>query len=417
MKRSGATDPVRSAMRMWDTFRSVVRFRKFETDPVARRLRTALTVEDMRRIAKRRLPHGVFDYIDGGAEDERALANNSAAFGLIEFCPNVLRDVSEIDVSTTLLGKPVSMPLVLAPTGYTRLTHSQGELSVARAGERAGIPYSLSTMSTRSIEEVAAVSNGAKWFQVYTWKDRGLVREMVERAAAAGYEAIILTVDTAVLGRRERDARRGFSIPPRIGPGTIVDGIVHPAWTYDFMTHEPMTFANVAHLSQYGGDGDMGRGQYVMMNFDQKLAWSDVEWLQSVWSGPIVLKGIQTVDDAERAVAAGVQAIALSNHGGRQLDDAPAPIALVEPVAQAVQGQAEIICDGGVRRGSDIVKAIALGAAACSIGRPYLYAMGAAGERGVDQLLQFFRDGIARTMALSGRTTIAEIDRGLVRWR
>jgi L-lactate dehydrogenase (cytochrome) len=242
---------------------------------------------------------------------------------------------------------------VLAPTGYTRLTHSQGELSVARAGERAGIPYSLSTMSTRSIEEVAAVSNGAKWFQVYTWKDRGLVREMVERAAAAGYEAIILTVDTAVLGRRERDARRGFSIPPRIGPGTIVDGIVHPAWTYDFMTHEPMTFANVAHLSQYGSDGDMGRGQYVMMNFDQKLAWSDVEWLQSVWSGPIVLKGIQTVDDAKRAVAAGVQAIALSNHGGRQLDDAPAPIALVEPVAQAVQGQAEIICDGGVRRGSD----------------------------------------------------------------
>ncbi|HZB40221.1 MAG TPA: alpha-hydroxy acid oxidase [Ilumatobacter sp.] len=404
-------------MRVWDTFRSVVRFRKFETDPVARRLRTALTVDDMRRIAKRRLPHGVFDYIDGGAEDERAMVNNSAAFGRIEFCPNVLRDVSEIDVSTTLLGRPISMPLVLAPTGYTRLTHSQGELSVARAAERAGIPYSLSTMSTRSIEEVAAVSNGPKWFQVYTWKDRGLVREMVERAAAAGYEAIILTVDTAVLGRRERDARRGFSIPPRIGPGTIIDGIVHPAWTYDFITHEPLTFANVSHLPEYVSDGDMGRGQYVMMNFDQKLGWSDVEWLQSVWSGPIVLKGIQTVDDAKRAVAAGVRGIALSNHGGRQLDDAPAPIDLVEPVAQAVQGEAEIICDGGVRRGSDVVKAIALGATACSIGRPYLFAMGAAGERGVDQLLGMFREGIARTMALSGRTTIDEIDRCLVRWR
>ena len=402
---------------MWDTFRSVVRFREFETDPVARRLRTAITVEDMRRVAKRRLPRGVFDYIDGGAEDERTLANNSAAFGQIEFCPNILRDVSEIDVSSTLLGKPVSMPLVLAPTGYTRLTHSEGELSVARAAERAGIPYSLSTMSTRSIEEVGDVSNGAKWFQVYTWKDRGLVREMVERAGASGYEAIILTVDTAVLGKRERDARRGFSIPPKIGPGTIIDGIVHPAWTYDFITHDPLTFANVAHLDQYGSDGDMGRGQYVMMNFDQKLAWSDVEWLQSVWSGPIVLKGIQTVDDAMRAVEAGVQAIALSNHGGRQLDDAPAPISLVEPVAQAVQGRAEIICDGGVRRGSDIVKAIALGATACSIGRPYLYAMGAAGERGVDQILGFFREGIARTMALSGRTTIAEIDRSLVRWR
>ncbi len=402
---------------MWDTFRSVVRFRKFETDPVARRLRTAITVEDMRRVAKRRLPRGVFDYIDGGAEDERTLANNCAAFGQIEFCPNILRDVSEIDVSSTLLGKPVAMPLLLAPTGYTRLTHSEGELSVARAAERAGIPYSLSTMSTRSIEEVGAVSMGAKWFQVYTWKDRGLVREMVERAAASGYEAIILTVDTAVLGRRERDARRGFSIPPRIGPGPIIDGIVNPAWTYDFITQEPLTFANVAHLDQYGTDGDMGRGQYVMMNFDQKLAWSDVEWLQSVWSGPIVLKGIQSADDAERAVDVGVQAIALSNHGGRQLDDAPAPISLVEPVAQVVQGRAEIICDGGVRRGSDIVKAIALGATACSIGRPYLYAMGAAGERGVDYILEFFREGIARTMALSGRTTIAEIDRSLVRWR
>jgi L-lactate dehydrogenase (cytochrome) len=402
---------------MWDTFRSVVRFRKFETDPVARRLRTAITVEDMRRIAKRRLPRGVFDYIDGGAEDERTMANNASAFGRIEFCPNVLCDVSEIDVSTTLLGRPVAMPLVLAPTGYTRLTHSQGELSVARAGERAGIPYSLSTMSTRSIEEVAAVSAGAKWFQIYTWKDRGLVRELVERAATAGYEAVLLTVDTAVLGRRERDVRRGFSIPPRIGPGTIVDGIVHPAWTYDFITHEPLTFANVAHLDQYGTDSNMGRGQYVMQNFDQKLSWTDVEWLQSVWAGPIVLKGIQTVEDAKRAVASGVQGIALSNHGGRQLDGAPAPIELVEPVAQVVQGQAEIICDGGVRRGSDIVKAIALGATACSIGRPYLYAMGAAGERGVDQLLGFFREGIARTMALSGRTKISEIDRCLVRWR
>ncbi len=309
------------------------------------------------------------------------------------------------------------MPLVLAPTGYTRLTHSEGELSVARAAARAGVPYSLSTMSTRSIEEVAAVSSGAKWFQVYTWKDRGLVRELVERAAAAGYEALWLTVDTAVLGRRERDTRRGFSIPPKIGPGTIIDGIVHPAWTLDFLTHEPLTFANVAHVPDRAEGGNMGRGEYVMQNFDQKLSWTDVEWLQSVWDGPIVLKGIQTVEDAVRAVEMGVQGIGLSNHGGRQLDDAPAPIELVEPVAQALQGRAAVICDGGVRRGSDVVKAIALGADACSIGRPYLYAMGAAGERGVDQLLTFFREGIERTMALSGRTSIPEIDRCLVRWR
>jgi L-lactate dehydrogenase (cytochrome) len=401
----------------WETFRSVVRFRRFETDPVTRRLRTAITVEDLRKVAKRRLPRGVFDYIDGAAEDERSLANNTAAFARFEFNPNVLRDVSAIDVSTTLLGRHISMPLVIAPTGYTRLTHSQGELAVARAANRAGIPYSLSTMSTRSIEEVAEVSDGSKWFQVYTWKDRGLVRELVERAAVAGYEALWLTVDTAVLGRRERDARRGFSVPPEIGLGTLVDGVLHPAWTLDFLTHEPIDFANVRHLPPHASSGDMGRGAYVMQNFDQRLSWTDVEWLQSIWSGPIVLKGIQTVEDARRAADLGVQGIGLSNHGGRQLDDAPAPIELVEPVAQALQGRAQIICDGGVRRGSDVVKAIALGATACSIGRPYLYAMGAAGERGVDHVLAFFSEGIARTMALTGRTSIPDIDRRLVRWR
>jgi L-lactate dehydrogenase (cytochrome) len=404
-------------MGMYETFRSVVRFRKFETDPVARRLRTAMTVEDLREIARRRLPRGVFDYIDGGAEDERSLANNAAGFGRLEFQPKVLCDVSELDTHTTLLGKRISMPLVLAPTGYTRLTHSQGELSVARAAARADVPYSLSTMSTRSIEEVAAVSPAQKWFQVYTWKDRGLVKELIDRAAAAGYDALWLTVDTAVLGRRERDVRRGLIIPPEIGPAMIIDGILHPAWTYDFITHEPLAFANVVDHADKGVTDAMPMAQHVMQNFDQRLSWNDVEWLQSIWSGPIVLKGIQTVGDAVRAVAAGVQGIGLSNHGGRQLDDAPSPIELVEPVAQAVQGRAAIICDGGVRRGSDIVKAIALGADACSIGRPYLYGAAAAGERGVDHVLQFFREGLERTMALTGRRSIAEIDRDVVRWK
>ena len=402
---------------MYETFRSVVRFRKFETDPVARRLRTAMTVEDLREIARRRLPQGVFDYIDGGAEDERSLANNAAGFARLEFQPKVLCDVSELDTHTTLLGKRISMPLVLAPTGYTRLTHSQGELSVARAAARADVPYSLSTMSTRSIEEVADVSPAQKWFQVYTWKDRGLVKELIDRAAAAGYDALWLTVDTAVLGRRERDVRRGLIIPPEIGPAMIIDGILHPAWTYDFITHEPLAFANVVDHADKGVTDAMPMAQHVMQNFDQRLSWNDVEWLQSIWSGPIVLKGIQTVEDAVRAVAAGVQGIGLSNHGGRQLDDAPSPIELVEPVAQAVQGRAAIICDGGVRRGSDIVKAIALGADACSIGRPYLYGAAAAGERGVDHVLQFFREGLERTMALTGRRSIAEIDRDVVRWK
>jgi L-lactate dehydrogenase (cytochrome) len=404
-------------VKAFGTFRSVVRFRKIELDPIARRLRSCVTVEDLRRVAKRRLPRGVFDYIDGGADDERSLSRNSSAFARLEFKPNVLRDVSALDTSTMLLGKRISMPLVLAPTGYTRLTHSQGELSVARAAQRAGIPYSLSTMSTRTIEEVAAASSGIKWFQVYTWKDRGLVAALVNRAAAAGYDALWLTVDTAVLGNRERDVRRGFSIPPAIGPRTIIDGIVHPAWTFDFLTHEPITFANVADHASYSTMDGMSMAQHVMRNFDQRLSWTDVEWLRSIWNGPIVLKGIQTVADALRAVEVGVEGIGLSNHGGRQLDDAPAPIELVESVVQEVQGRAAVICDGGVRRGSDIVKAIALGADACSIGRPYLYAMGAAGERGVDHVLRFLLDGFERTLALVGRRSVAEIDRDLVRWR
>lgn len=399
---------------MIETFRSTVQFRRFETDAAERRLRSAVNVEDLRRIAKRRLPRGVFDYIDGAADDERTLANNAAAFARWQFRPNVLCDVTGVDPTTTLLGRQIAMPLVIAPTGYTRLTHSQGELSVARAAERAGIPYSLSTMGTCSIEEVAQASSGPKWFQVYMWKDRGLVRELVERSAAAGYEALWLTVDTAVLGNRERDARRGFTIPPAIGPGTIVDGIVHPAWTWDFITHEPLDFANVRHVPGAQDGSNMGRGRYVMDNWDQSMSWTDVEWLQDIWPGPIVLKGIQTVADAERAVALGVQGIGLSNHGGRQLDDAPAPLELVEPVAQALQGAAAIICDGGVRRGSDVVKAIALGADACSIGRPYLYGAGAAGERGVDHVLTMFRAGIERTMSLCGRTTVRAIGRDLV---
>jgi L-lactate dehydrogenase (cytochrome) len=402
---------------MYETFRSVVRFRSLEFDAVERRLRGAATIDDLRRIAKRRLPAGVFDYFDGGAEDERTLAQNADAFRRLEFRPNVLVDVSELDTSTVLFGKRVAMPLMLAPTGYTRLATSQGELAVARAAERAGVPYSLSTMSTRSIEEVAAVGDGPKWFQVYTWKDRGLVEELVGRAAAAGYEGLWLTVDTAVLGRRERDVRRGYTIPPKIGLDTIVDGILHPAWTWDFLTHEPIRFANVVgHEGADGSDG-VDLAAHVMSQFDQKLSWDDIEWLRGVWSGPLMLKGIQTVDDAQRAADMGVEGIGLSNHGGRQLDDAPAPIELAEPVAQALQGAATIIVDGGVRRGSDVVKALALGADGVSIGRPYLFGLAAGGERGVDHVLRFFREGIERTMALTGRTRISDIDRGLVRWR
>jgi len=400
-----------------ETFRSVVRFKPLQLDRVQRRLDRSASIDDLRRTARRRLPRGIFDYIDGAADDERTLGRNSSAFAGIEFRPNVLRDVTTVDTSTTLFGSRIALPLVLAPTGFTRIAHSQGELAVARAAERAGIPYSLSTMATRSIEDVAAVSTGPKWFQVYTWRDRGLVRELVERAAAAGYEALWLTVDTAVLGRRERDVRRGFTLPPKIGLATVLDGMVHPAWTVDFLRSEPITFANVVGRDVDDGRTAVSLAEQVASQFDQALSWRDVEWLQSIWDGPIVLKGIQTVEDAREAVRSGVAGIALSNHGGRQLDDAPTPIELVEPVAQEVAGAATVICDGGIRRGSDIVKALALGADACSVGRAYLYGLGAGGERGVDHALALLRSGVERTMALTGRCTIDEIGRDLVRWR
>jgi L-lactate dehydrogenase (cytochrome) len=397
-----------------ETMRSVIRVERFETDPLERRLRRAASVADLRRIARRRLPGGVFDYIDGAAEDERTSAANEAAFARTTFRPRVLRGIDHVDISSMILGVPLTYPLVLAPTGFTRIADPQGELAVARAAARAGLPYTLSTLSTRSIEEVRAVSDGRLWFQVYAWRDRELVRDMVDRAAAASYEALVLTVDTAVLGRRERDVRRGFSLPPAIGPRTVVDGLLHPGWTLDFVRAEPIRFANV--VGRHAGDGasPVTLADYVNAQFDPSLSWTDVEWLRSIWDGPIVLKGIQTVDDAVLAVDAGVEAIALSNHGGRQLDGAPAIFDLVAPVADAVGDRTEIICDGGVRRGSDIVKAVAAGATAAMAGRAYLYALGAAGERGVDRMLEWFAADVARTMALCGVHDVAALDRSVL---
>jgi L-lactate dehydrogenase (cytochrome) len=395
----------------------VIRFRGFQTDSVERALSRAANVDDLRRIARRRLPRGVFDYIDGAAEDELTMARNSAAFRNLEFRPRVLRNVAEIDTSTTLLGRPLAFPLVLAPTGFTRMVEPQGELAVARSAAGADLPYTLSTMGTRSIEEVAAVCSGSKWFQVYVWRDRSLVKDMIQRAAAAGYEAIMITVDTAVLGNRERDVRRGFSLPPKIGLDTIIDGLVHFGWTWSFIQAEPIAFANVIGKSVEDGSDPVSLADFINTQFDARLSWDDIEWFRSVWSGPIVLKGIQTVEDACLAADAGVQAVVLSNHGGRQLDGAPPPLELVAPVAEAVGDRIEILCDGGVRRGSDIVKAVALGARACLIGRAYLYALGAGGERGVDHLLAQIRDGFRRTMALTGTTSVADLTPDLVRWR
>jgi L-lactate dehydrogenase (cytochrome) len=388
----------------------VAQFRLPEWTLTRRRLAGAATIEDLRRIAKRRLPRGVFDYIDGGAEDELTMRANSAAYRELHFSPRVLRDVSQVDTSSTLLGKPMPVPLVLAPTGFTRIAHPEGELAVARAAKRAGLPYALSTLGTRSIEEVAEVGSDRLWFQVYAWRDRDLVAHMVKRAAESGYEALCLTVDTAVFGRRERDVRRGFTLPPKVGLSTILDGILHPGWSWRFLTSDPIIFANVAGLDVGDGTDAISLAEYVGQQFDPALSWDDIAWLRQHWDGPIVLKGIQSVEDAVIAADHGVEAIAISNHGGRQLDSSPATLDLVAPIADVVGGRLEIICDGGARRGSDIVKAIALGANAVMTGRPYLYGLGAAGEAGVDQVLSGFASEMARTMALIGVSNVKDLN-------
>jgi L-lactate dehydrogenase (cytochrome) len=412
---------------MFESLRSVLQFRRFEPNAKKRRLQKAANIDDLRGIAKRRLPAGVFDYIDGGAEDEIALANNCDAYRRIGMSPRVLRDVSSIDTSVSLLGRPTPLPLILAPTGFTRVADPQGELAVARSCARFGIPYVLSTMGTRSIEELAAASdaetwngegNRRLWFQVYLWKDRGLVREFVERAAASDYEALVLTVDTATLGRRERDVRRGMTLPPKLGPGTIIDGIRHPRWAWSFMRNEPIVFANVATSKAAAdindGSSAVDLAQHMSDQFDPSLSWAEIEWLRSIWDGKILVKGIQSVADTELAVSHSVDAVCLSNHGGRQLDSAPAPIELVAPCRDAVGDAIEIIADGGIRRGSDIVKARAMGADAAMAARVYLYALGAAGELGVDWMLDFLAEGTRHTMALCGAASTGDLNRDLL---
>ena len=403
-----------------NSLRSALRlFRRYQVDtsPVPKRLRRAVNVADLRSSAKRRLPGGVFDYIDGGAEDELTMSSNVQAYRSLTFRPRVLRDVSDIDITSSLLGKPLAFPLVLAPTGFTRIAEPGGELAVARAAARAGVPYTLSTLGTRSIEEVAAVSSGRLWFQVYVWRDRGLVAELVQRAAKSGYEALCLTVDTAVFGRRERDVRRGFTLPPKLGPSTILDGVLHPGWTWRFLKSEPIMFANVTGRDVGDGADAVALSDYVTRQFDPTVSWKDLEWLRGQWSGPIILKGIQTVADARIATDAGVEAVVISNHGGRQLDSVAAALELLPEIADAIGDRTEIICDGGVRRGSDIVKALALGANAVMAGRAYLYGLGAAGESGVDHVLGMFSTDMKRTMALIGCTTIKEVTRDFVAWR
>jgi L-lactate dehydrogenase (cytochrome) len=375
-----------------------------------------VTIEDLRRAARRRLPRALFDYIDGGAEGEVTLRDNQADFQRYRFRPRALVDVSRRDQSTTVLGIPIDSPLILAPTGFTGMVWPRGEAVAARAAGRKGVIYTASTMSICSMEEIAEAATGPIFYQLYVWRDREIVRMLIERAKAAGYRALMVTVDTPVLGQRERDVRSGLVLPPRLTAMSVLDTLRRVSWLRGFLTHSRPTFGNFVGISNVSHDA-ISLATFTTRQFSASIGWDDIEWYRSLWPGPIALKGIMSPEDARLAAERGIEAIIVSNHGGRQLDHAPSPIAALPEIVDAVDGRAEVILDGGVRRGSDVVKAIALGARACMIGKAFNYGVAALGERGVELAIDILQKEIDRALALVGRPTLAALDRSAVRLR
>lgn len=370
----------------------------------------ARNIADLRRMAREKLPRMVFDYIDGGADDEVTLARSVSRFQDIELVWDALADVAEIDTSTTIMGAPSASPFFISPTATSRLFHPRGgELAVARAAHAAGVPYACSTLASTSVEDIAAANPGTKWFQVYVWRDRALVKEMLGRAKAAGFGAILLTVDVPVGGNRERDGANDFTIPPKVTWRTATQALAAPGYLWDLMTTPEIRPANFVHMKIDGGL--IG---FINTQFDRTVTWDDARWLREAWDGKLAIKGIVTPEDAQRCVAIGADAVWVSNHGGRQLDTAPASIDTLPGIVDAVAGNAEIVLDGGVRRGSDIVKALALGANAVALGRAYLYGLGAGGERGVRRALEIMDSELRRTMALCGRSRLSALTRDLI---
>jgi L-lactate dehydrogenase (cytochrome) len=395
----------------WSELREVVRPRRPSGDAIARRLGRAATIGDLREIARRRVPRAVFDYTDGAAGAEISLRRSREAFERVEFRPRVLRDVSAVDPSTTLLGARAALPLVFAPTGFTRLMHTEGESAVGRVAERIGVPYALSTMGTTSVEALAGAAPGARrWFQLYLWRDRDASAALVERARAAGYEALVLTVDTPVAGPRLRDVRNGFTIPPALSLRTMANAAVHPRWWVDLFTTPPLEFAS---LRSWGGTV----ADLVDRVFEPAAVLADVRTLRAGWPGALVVKGVLDADDARAVVDAGADAVVVSNHGGRQLDRAPTPLEQLPGIVHAVGDRAEVYVDGGIMDGADVVAAVAFGARACLVGRAYLYGLMAGGERGVQRAADILTREMTRTMQLLGVASVAELTPERVRLR
>ena len=380
------------------------------------RIKDCNNIMDFRRIARRRLPAPVFHYMDGGADDEWTLGRNTDAFNDYELLPTQLADVSNINLKSTLFGEPVEWPVMIAPTGASKLFHRAGEPAVARAAEKFGMVYSLSTLGTTTIEDTATASGGPKLFQLYVFKDRGLTNDFLARCKQQNYKALCLTVDTPLAGNRERDIVYGMSAPPKFKWRSAFSYACHPGWLYRALVRKDLDLVNITS-SKAAAKIDSGVVEYINSQFDRSLTWKDVEWLAAQWDGPLVIKGVQTVEDCRRAANSGATAVMLSNHGGRQLESAPAPVDCIASVADALHDRLEIICDGGIRRGTHVVKALALGANACSIGRGYLFPLAAGGQAGVERALQLLRGEVERTMALLGCDAVNKLDKSYVRHR
>ncbi len=380
-------------------------------------LKDCHNVEDFRKLAKKKLPSPIFHYIDGGSDDEITLKRNTESFNKCDLIPNVLTDVSNIDLSTNVLGQKIDFPLFLAATAMHRLYHHHGEQATAKAAEKMGTIFGTSTMATTSIEQLGKTTNGPKLFQLYIHKDRGLTDNLIERCKKAGFNSMCLTVDTVVAGNRERDHRTGFSTPPRLTLASLLSFGLHPQWTFNHFIGEKFKLANLVHMTEKGSSIDKSVMDYINEQFDPTMNWKDAEYCVKKWGGPFALKGVMSVEDAKKAIDIGCSAIMISNHGGRQLDGSRAPFDQLVEIVDAVGDKIEVILDGGIKRGTHVLKALALGAKACSFGKGYLFALGAAGQQGVERILQKMKAEINRDMILMGCKSVKDLNRSKIKFR
>ena len=380
-------------------------------------IKDCYNIEDFKKLAKKNLPSPIFHYIDGGADDETTLRRNTESFAKCDLIPNILASVGEPDLSVNVFGHKIDMPLFLSPTAMQRLYHHDGDKASARAAEKFGTFYSMSTMATSSIEEISNISDGPKLFQLYIHKDQALTDNLIDRCKSSGFKGLCLTVDTVVAGNREKDHRTGFTTPPKLTLKSLMSFAAHPKWTVNYLTHEKFKLANVAHFTKNGSSIAKGVMEYINEQYDPAMSWKDAEYCVKRWNGPFALKGLMSVEDAKKAVDIGASAIMLSNHGGRQLDGSRSPFDQLPAIVDAVGGKIEIIVDGGIRRGTHVLKALALGATACSFGKGFLFALSAGGQEGVEMVLQRMRDEIRRDMILMGCKSIKDLNPSKIIYR